>query len=113
MGRWFGSGAGVLPAHHGAPEVPIPQRSLLLFPAAGKGEDHQHQVLADALQVALDGVPHGLVQGADRVRLWRRAGGLGGAAAAAKVLEGGGGGGRSGGVQVIGLEELQSTSPGT
>ncbi len=39
-------------AYHGPPEVPVAQRGALLVTVL-EGEHHQHQVAADALQVAL------------------------------------------------------------
>lgn len=48
--------------HHGAPEVPIAQRSALLV-TVFEGEDDQDQVASNALEVAFDCVPDGLVEG--------------------------------------------------
>ena len=45
-------------AHHGSPEVPVPQRRLLLLAPGVEGEHDQHQVLADPPQVPLDRLPN-------------------------------------------------------
>ena len=51
-------------AHHGPPQVPVSQGGRLLIPIF-EGEDHQDQVGPDALHVAHDRLPEGLIQRAD------------------------------------------------